>query len=123
VFDAATVTIDDLELLVDGVPTRAALEHESLEEMWGSSGQFTLANAHTETRDGRLFVRWHDVRGFPVWAQVGDDAAAVAAANLLRDGPLHADPGAGPDRARVLALLERYRVVRPVGDAEPASLP
>jgi leucyl aminopeptidase (aminopeptidase T) len=119
VFDAATVTVDDLELLVDGVPTRAAFEPESLQEMRGNSGRFILANPHTETRDGRLFVRWHEVRGFPVWAQVGDDPAAVAAANLLRDGPLHAD--ADSDRARVLALLERYRVVRPVGDAERAS--
>jgi hypothetical protein len=119
VFDAPTVTVDDLELLVDGVPTRVAFEPESLEEVCGRSGPFRLANAHTETHDGRLFVRWHDVRGFPVWAQVGDDAAAVAAANLLRDGPLNAD--ADTDRARVLALLERYRVVRPVEDAEPAS--
>jgi len=119
VFDAVTVIVDDLELLVDGVPSKAVFERESLEEMCGSSGEFMLADAHTETRDGRLFVRWHDVRGFPVWTQVGDDAAAVAAANLLRDGPLHVD--ADTERARVLALLERYRVVRPVGDAEPSS--
>jgi hypothetical protein len=117
VFDAATVIVDDLELLVDGVPSRAVLERESLEEMSGVSGEFELADAHTETRDGRLFVRWHDVRGLPAWAQVGDGAAALAAANLLRDWPLHAD--AGSDRARVLALLERYRVVLPVRDAEP----
>lgn len=123
VFDAATVTVDDLELLVDGVPAGAAFERESLEEMCGSSGQFMLANAHTETRDGRLCVRWHDVQGFPVWAQVGDDAAAVAAAKLLRDGPLHADSDTDTDRARVLALLERYRVVRPVGDAEHRAEP
>jgi hypothetical protein len=53
-------------------------------------------------------------------AQVGDDTAAVAAANLLRDGPLVAD--ADTARARVLALLERYRLVRPVGDADEAAL-
>jgi leucyl aminopeptidase (aminopeptidase T) len=76
VFDAATVTVDDVELLVDGVPALAAFAGESLEGMCGSAGRFGLANAHTETRDGRLFVRWHDVRGFPVWAQVGDATAA-----------------------------------------------
>jgi hypothetical protein len=116
VFDAATVIVDDLELLLDGVPSQAVLERESLHDMCGSSGRFMAAGAHTETRDGRLFVRWHDVQGVPVWSQVGDDAAAIAAANLLRDGPLHAD--AGSERARVITLLERYRVVIPVEDAE-----
>jgi hypothetical protein len=115
-FDAATVIVDDLELLLDGVPSQAVLERESLHDMCGSSGRFMLAGAHSETRDGRLFVRWHDVQGVPVWSQVGDDAAAIAAANLLRDGPLHAD--AGSERARVITLLERYRVVIPVEDAE-----
>jgi hypothetical protein len=76
-----------------------------------------LADAHTETRDGRLFMRWHDVRGRAAWAQVGDDAAAIAAANLLHDGSFHAEPGS--DDARVLALLERYGVVVPVEIAEP----
>ena len=114
VFGAPTVVVDDVELLIDGVPSKAAFERESLESMRGSSGRFMPAGAHTQTRDGRLFVRWHDVRGFAVWSQVGDDAAAVAAANLLRDGPL--DAGAGADRARVLALLERYRVVGPVAE-------
>lgn len=74
VFDAVTVTVDDLDLLVDGVPNKEVLERESLDKVCDHSGELMLADARTEMRDGRTFVRWHDVRGFPAWAQVGEQA-------------------------------------------------
>jgi leucyl aminopeptidase (aminopeptidase T) len=109
IFADVTASVDGVPLLVDGAVTDAATRRESLADLEGAGGRFVASGAPTEARDGRLFVRWHDVRGVAVWSQVGDADAARAARGLLERGAL--DAVAGTEAARVLEVLERYRVV------------
>jgi leucyl aminopeptidase (aminopeptidase T) len=110
VFDKATAVIDGITVLDEGRVT-PAVERESLAELPPAEGQFERTGAETEVRDGRLNVLWHEVRGMPIWSQVGNDDAARASAELLESGSLVTTTDTM--QAQVLTLLERYRVVKP----------
>jgi leucyl aminopeptidase (aminopeptidase T) len=109
VFAGASVTVDGVPLLAHGQVTKEGLARESLADIPATGGHFAGSPFETEIRDDLLHVLWHDVRGFPVWSQVGDEASARAAAGYFTGPPFHADPGS--DEARLAELLVRYRVV------------
>jgi hypothetical protein len=119
IFDRVTARVDGVPLVVDGEPAPDLFRRESLAGLDGRPGPFVAGAAPTEVREGRLHVCWHDVRGFPFWAQVGDDEAARAAADVLAAGTLSA--ASGSEAARVLELLERYRVVAPADESRRAA--
>jgi leucyl aminopeptidase (aminopeptidase T) len=119
VFSAATASVDDVPLLVEGEIALEGYRREALSEVSGRAGLFAPGPLETESRDGLLFVCWREVRGFPVWSQVGDDDAARAAATVFTGEPLRVD--AGTREARVAELLERYRVMARVDETDAAS--
>ena len=112
IFGAVTLTIDGIELVRDGTVVPTGLRRESLGDMAGIGGRFQVGPAKTEVHDGALFAAWQDVRGRERLAQVGDEAASIAAAALLQRGRLEAAPGT--EEAMILDLLHHYAVIRPV---------
>jgi leucyl aminopeptidase (aminopeptidase T) len=108
VFSAASVTVDDVPLLVHGQVTPEGLAREAVAELPSTGGDFVAGPFQTEVRDGLLYVQWHDVRGFPVWSQVGDESSARAAAGFYVGEAFHVEPGS--DAARLAELLALYRV-------------
>jgi hypothetical protein len=109
VFAAASVAVDGVPLLVGGEVAQEGLARESVAELSPTGGDFLVGPYETDVREGLLHVCWHDVRGFPVWSQVGDVAGARAAADFFPGEAFHADKGS--DEARLAELLARYRVV------------
>ena len=59
---------------------------------------------------GRLEASWHDLHGAVHWAQVGDEEAASAAADAMRDEPSTVRVDGGSKKARVAELLALYGV-------------
>jgi leucyl aminopeptidase (aminopeptidase T) len=110
ILSRATLQIDGLTLLSEGVVCGRALRRESLSDLEGRSGRFRRTTIPTKIHQGRLFAGWRDVRDNERWAQVGDEDAAAAAARFLTTGRLEPD---GIREARIAALLERYSVIEP----------
>jgi leucyl aminopeptidase (aminopeptidase T) len=109
IFDHVSVSVDGVALLKDGEVTEEGLRRESLGEFPGRPGRYVRSSLSTDIRDGCLHVEWRDVRGLPVWSQVGDVEASRAAASFLEHGSLASEEN-GAD-SRILELLERYGVI------------
>lgn len=110
IFSEVTMSVDGVDLIRHGEVEAGALERESLASMAGAGGGYRLGPVPTATRDGLLHAVWSDVRQRDRWAQVGDEAAARLAAQVMAGGTLTAE--AGSPEARALELLERYGAVQ-----------
>lgn len=107
----ATLMIDGVPLVRDGQVTKEGVQREPLDLFDGAGGEYDRTDAPTRTDDrGRLHAAWTDVGGAGHWAQVGNDQAATAAAEIVRDATYEAP--AGSRGAQIVDLLVRYGVVK-----------
>jgi len=110
IVDHATLSIDGVLLIKDGVVMPEGEAREAIGDFAGQGGRYRTTGAATRRADGYLERSWRDIAGETRWMRVGDDAAARLLADLDKT-PLTAE--AGTDQARQLELLALYGLVEP----------
>lgn len=104
----ATVNIDGVDLIRDGVVTPEGQLREALAAFNGRGGTYRTTGLPSRSIDGHLEAPWTDSAGQERWSPVGDDASSVEVDGWL-DRSLVAEPGTID--ARRLQLLARYGLV------------
>lgn len=111
ILDRATLSIDGVDLIRDGVVKPEGQRKEALADFDGAGGTYRATGHPSRSTAGHLELSWKDVAGDVRWMRVGNDEASRAASGWEQQ-PLSAEPGT--ERARVLQLLALYGLVEPV---------
>ncbi|CAN5266187.1 hypothetical protein BH09ACT5_BH09ACT5_09920 [soil metagenome] len=107
----ATVSVDGVEILRDGVMTPEGQLREALAAFTARGGSYRVTGLPSRSVDGHLEAPWTDSSGFERWSPVGDDASA-AQLDGWSERPLQAE--SGTPEARQLQLLARYGLIERV---------
>jgi leucyl aminopeptidase (aminopeptidase T) len=113
IFGGVSAWVDGCQLLDNGRVLDESLRRQSVEDFPGRIRPFVMGDVPTVERDGAVYARWFDLLGGEHWAQIGDQSAAHAAADLLASNGWHSPQ----DRqtAQVCELLASYHVLVPTG--------
>lgn len=112
IFDRATLSVDGVPLIIDGVPTSEGMRREELDAFPGVRQKFAPGHSKAKIVDGRVYACWQDLHGSTYWSQVGDDPASRAASELLDQSNWEYERGS--HEARICELLALYGVLIPV---------
>lgn len=105
---AATVSIDGITIIREGVITAEGQERESLHTFNGRGGEYRVTGRPSRSAAGQLEAPWTDSTGVERWSTVGD---ADSAAQLGDWTVLPLTAQSGTVEARKLQLLARYGLI------------